>query len=91
MRGAADERIAKLAIAERRCIVTLDFDFADIRVYPPGEYFGIVVVEPPDGCTVRMIQELVVGVVTNATVLQELSGSLAVVQPGRIRIRRSSR
>lgn len=29
--------------AERRALVTIDLDFADIRHYPPGDYFGVVV------------------------------------------------
>jgi predicted nuclease of predicted toxin-antitoxin system len=41
--GEPDANIAAVCQAEERAIVTLDTDFADIRVYPPEEYFGIIV------------------------------------------------
>ena len=43
MVGSADETIAVVCQRERRVIVTLDLDFADIRSYPPDAYFGIIV------------------------------------------------
>ncbi len=41
--GATDSRVASVCHAEKRILVTLDMDFADIRTYPPGEHPGIVV------------------------------------------------
>lgn len=41
--GETDANIAGVCQVEERAIVTLDTDFADIRVYPPGDYFGIIV------------------------------------------------
>jgi len=41
--GSTDVRVAELCRVERRIIVTLDLDFADIRAYPPAESPGIVV------------------------------------------------
>ncbi len=41
--GEADENIATVCQLEKRAIVTLDTDFADIRAYPPKEYLGIIV------------------------------------------------
>jgi predicted nuclease of predicted toxin-antitoxin system len=43
LEGAADFHIASICHREERVMVTLDTDFADIRVYPPEEYSGIVV------------------------------------------------
>ena len=43
MVGLTDSMIASVCQAERRAIVTLDLDFADIRSYPPDAYFGIIV------------------------------------------------
>jgi len=42
--GAKDAELASLCIAEERVLITLDTDFADIRMYPPGNHPGI------DGC-----------------------------------------
>jgi len=41
--GATDSRLASICMDERRAIVTLDKDFADIRTYPPGTHAGPVV------------------------------------------------
>ena len=41
--GAADQNIAKVCNKEGRALITLDKDFANIRSYPPGEYFGLIV------------------------------------------------
>ena len=36
--GAADPDIASVCQSEGRAIVTMDMDFADIRLYPPQHY-----------------------------------------------------
>lgn len=41
--GAVDPEIAKVCQTEKRALVTLDLDFADIRVHPPHDYSGIIV------------------------------------------------
>lgn len=43
MVGETDPNIAKVCQTEDRIIGTLDTDFGDIRVYPPSEYPGIIV------------------------------------------------
>jgi predicted nuclease of predicted toxin-antitoxin system len=45
MGGAADSRIAAYAQQNRLVLVTRDFDFADIRNYPPRQYAGLLVLE----------------------------------------------
>ena len=41
--GTSDINLAELCRKEKRIIVTLDTDFADIRAYPPNDMFGIIV------------------------------------------------
>ena len=41
--GEADADIALVCQREKRALVTLDTGFADIRVYPPERYSGLVV------------------------------------------------
>jgi len=41
--GKPDPDVATACEREGRAIVTLDRHFADIRVYPPAEYHGIIV------------------------------------------------
>lgn len=43
MVGFTDDNIADICKAEKRAMVTLDLDFADIRAYPPENYFGLIV------------------------------------------------
>lgn len=43
LRAAKDSLIAAYAKSKALCLVTGDFDFADIRNYPPREYEGLVV------------------------------------------------
>lgn len=46
LRHASDDQIAAYAKARQLCIITRDFDFTDVRVYPPLDYCGIVVLNP---------------------------------------------
>jgi predicted nuclease of predicted toxin-antitoxin system len=50
MGGAADEDIFSVCIDEHRILMTMDIDFADIRVYPPSVSPGILVfrIQPQD-------------------------------------------
>ena len=43
MAGDGDAAIATVCAAEGRVLVTLDTDFADIRLYRPERYSGLVV------------------------------------------------
>ena len=88
LRGAKDSEIAAYAKKEGLCLVTGDFDFSDIRVYPPREYIGIVVVAPaPQRATANAILGLVEGFLKQAELLTKLSGKLAIVRPEHIRMR----
>lgn len=44
--GGRDERILEACQQEGRILVTLDLDFADIRLYPPSKHQGIWVLRP---------------------------------------------
>lgn len=41
--GRADTDTASICQRERRALVTLDMDFADIRTYPPKQFLGLIV------------------------------------------------
>jgi predicted nuclease of predicted toxin-antitoxin system len=43
LRGTADDHLAQVCQAERRALITLDLDFADIRSYPPEQFAGMIV------------------------------------------------
>jgi predicted nuclease of predicted toxin-antitoxin system len=83
--GAEDEVIAKVCQDESRCLVTLDLDFANTILYPPQEYFGLVVLRHPRP-TAKGLLDLVRQL---STTLQNMDPTrkLWIVEPGRIRVR----
>ena len=85
--GSPDPDIAAQAQAHRLCLLTRDYDFADIRNYPPDQYAGIVVVELPANATSAVINQLIADFLQLPTVLSQLPGRLAIVEPGRVRLR----
>ena len=85
MVGSTDATIASVCQAEKRVIVTLDLDFADIRSYPPENYFGIIVFrldQQDKQSIVRFLGKLVPKLVD-----AELTGKLWIVTEQTIRIR----
>lgn len=63
--GGSDARLMDACRRERRVLVTLDLDFADIRLYPPAGHAGIWVLRPP----LQNVQAL----------LDAISGALALL------------
>jgi hypothetical protein len=68
-------------------LVTRDFDFADIRNYPPESYSGIVVLELPEDAIASRVNEVLKSFVSNAELLARLRGRLAIIEPWRVRFR----
>jgi predicted nuclease of predicted toxin-antitoxin system len=83
--GSNDQIVARAILAEGRALVTLDLDFADVRVYPPANYGGIIVIRGKKGQTVI---SRVMPVILEALKREPLKGCLWIVQANRIRIRR---
>ncbi|MFQ5507305.1 MAG: DUF5615 family PIN-like protein [Planctomycetota bacterium] len=54
--GASDRHLASLCRHEKRAFVTLDLDFADIRVFPPTEYPGLIVLGCESGIEHRSLR-----------------------------------
>lgn len=89
LRGAKDSQIAAYARENKLCLITGDFDFSDIRNYPPSQYSGIVVIgNIPDDTTASLILNLIDGFLVQHELVSELPGKLAIIEPGRIRIRK---
>jgi len=88
MCGASDERLADVCCDEKRTMVTLDLDFADIRAYPPQEFPGIIVLRliRQDKYSVLAAIQLVIRFLSKET----LRGYLWIVDEHRIRIRGKS-
>jgi len=80
-----DTEIARAAATEKRMVLTLDVEFADLRKYPPGSHAGILLFRPlslgPLSVN-RFVADFV-----GSSDLEELAGCVAVVEPGRVRVR----
>ena len=83
--GGPDSKILEACLSEDRILVTLDLDFADIRLYPPSSYRGIWVLRPATQSianTVAVLRGALALLGTEPAVKR-----LWIVEPGRVRIR----
>jgi predicted nuclease of predicted toxin-antitoxin system len=85
-----DARIARYAQDETLCLLTGDYDFSDIRTYPPARYHGLVILNVPPNATAPLILSLLEGFLKRGEVVNRIAGRLAIVEPGRVRIRPST-
>ena len=84
--GLKDPPLWQAVQAEQRFLVTADKGFADIRFYPPGTHAGVLLLRPAqDG--IRPVLGLLARVLVSYD-LESLAGTVAVVTPRGIRIRR---
>jgi len=87
MSGAKDHSLWQAVQAEQRFLVTADKGFGDIRSYPPGTHNGVLLLRP-DQAGIRPVLELLEQALT-AYDLEALAGTVAVVTPRGVRIRRA--
>jgi len=83
--GAMDEDVATACAAERRVLVTLDLDFADLRVVSGSGVAGVIVLRPHEAdrlSVLALVRRLIPVLEREAPVR-----SLWVVNDRRIRIR----
>ena len=88
MGGWKDDAVWEAVQSEHRFLVTADKGFADVRTYPPGTHFGILLLRPDDD-GVRPLTDLIRLVLASHN-LSEFAGIIAVVTPRGIRVRRSA-
>lgn len=83
--GSHDAALIRQCQAEKRALITLDLDFADIRAYPPQKFAGLIVLRlrQQDKIHVLDIFRQVLGLFET----ENLRGKLWVVEEDRIRIR----
>ncbi len=87
LRSATDHVIAAHARRNQQTLITRDFDFADIRNYPPADYAGIIVLQLPDDATAERVVKLLETFARRDDWLARLSGRLAIVEVWRVRLR----
>jgi predicted nuclease of predicted toxin-antitoxin system len=85
--GLKDPALWQAVQDEQRFLVTADKGFADIRFYAPGTHTGVLLLRP-DQDGIRPIVELLEQLLASYD-LQALAGTVAIVTPRGIRIRRA--
>lgn len=87
MSGWKDNAIWQAIQSENRFLITADKAFADIRRYPPNTHYGVLLLRP-DEDGIRPITSLLQHALASHK-LEDLSGTVTVVTPRNIRIRRA--
>ena len=84
---AADPLIGQLAVEMNRCIITGDYDFADVRIFEPRRFRGIVVLTLPNNTGPLYITRVLTYFFARLPEFATLAGKLLIVELGRIRVR----
>jgi predicted nuclease of predicted toxin-antitoxin system len=84
MAGSSDRKLISVCQAEKRCLVTLDLDFANPFLFPPYQYYGIAVLRLPNRPNYN---DLLILCRTLLVALGEkdINGKLWIIQKNRIR------
>jgi hypothetical protein len=77
--------LAAVCQLEQRALVTLDTGFADIRVYPPQQYAGLIVRRVADQSRLNILK--VFPRVLTLLKSEPLSGQLWIVSERSVRVR----
>ena len=83
--GKSDSTVSSVCQKEHRILITIDTDFADIRVYPPKEYPGIIVLrlkQQDKNYVLDVIQQLL-----PIFEIEPIDQHLWIVEENRLRIR----
>lgn len=80
----ADGLLIEACRSEERCLVTLDTDFSNPLVYPPGEYNGLAVIRLPRRGEPGE-RDAAFETLGTALTVRPIRGRLWIVQSGRIR------
>lgn len=85
LQGRNDTTLSQICQQEKRILITFDLDFADIRIYPPEEYPGIIVLRLPrqdKPYVLSVLQRLIPQICLNP-----LEQRLWIVEENQLRIR----
>jgi len=87
LRGHSDQEIFEHAQRLGAVLVTGDLDFANSLRFPPRSHAGILVSRLPDEMSTQALNQELLRALKQIRP-GEISGFIAVVEPGRVRIRR---
>jgi len=86
--GHPDAEVFAYAQAQQRTLVTADMGFANITLFPLGTHAGIVVGRFPNSVPTATLNDELVHQLQQLSG-QNLEGILIIVEPGRVRVRRT--
>jgi predicted nuclease of predicted toxin-antitoxin system len=89
LQGSSDAVVFDYAQGQGAVLVTPDLEFGDIREFPPGQHCGVVLLRMPRISTPPRLASEVVRLLRGLT-QTDLEGNLIIMEPGHVRIRRSS-
>jgi predicted nuclease of predicted toxin-antitoxin system len=84
---APDSEVAARARSTGSALLTRDLDFSDIRLYPPADYAGLVVMRLPDDATAGQIVLLLERFLKQPALVDCLPGHLVILEADRVRFR----
>jgi len=84
---SADSEIAREGQRTDRCVITRDFDFADLRNYEPAQHHGIVVLAVPRHRGSAYMRFLLGKLFEHLRAGGVVDGKLLIVEADRIRTR----
>lgn len=89
LRGRSDAEVRAAAVRRGMALVTADLEFANPNVFPDGFPAGLVVCRYPPGTPAAALSRAVVQQIAGLADA-ELAGSIAVLEPGRVRLHKRS-
>ena len=90
MRGKSDNEIYEFAQKEKATILTADVGFSNILHFPVGRHSGIVIAHFPNEISTPELNRRIIEALGKLSVA-DFMGSLIIIEPGKIRIRREQR
>lgn len=88
IQGCSDKNLYRICCKEKRCLVTLDLDFADITRFSPSLGNGIVVIRLPINPSIVLLRQLI-SQFLKALEKTPIEKRSWIVEMGRIRIHES--
>ena len=85
LQGSPDTHLFEVCREERRCLVTLDLDFADVVRFPPLQTSGIAVIRLPRNPSLALLERMVRQFLQALTHMS-VENKLWIVELTRIRI-----
>lgn len=88
LRGKGDDEIFNFAQKEEAIILTGDLGFGNLFRFPIGTHFGIVIAHFPNEMSTSELNSQLIKAFDSLTEM-DFKGNLIIIEPGKIRIRRS--